>query len=257
MPWVWPRQWPYGRHSAGRHRAGILFRNGEALERLAAVRAIRLDKTGTLTTGTPIVASFRIAAGEDRGLVADIAARLAAASTHCYARAIQRFVEEEGFAAAATPGSPPQVRTLPGADSCPNGRDLGRSRSAAHRLMDEAGLGWGSEIGPERQAGDIRESFTAIGWSGAVRGVFLFQEEIRAEAAAVIADLRRMGLDVAVLTGDGAGRRGGRRGHAGDTCPGKPVTGGQGGGPGCGKGCPWPRGDGRRRNQRRPGPGGQ
>ena len=44
---------------AAASRAGVLFRNGEALERLAGIRAVRFDKTGTLTSGSPRVRALR------------------------------------------------------------------------------------------------------------------------------------------------------------------------------------------------------
>ena len=46
----------------------------------------------------------------------------------------------------------------------------------------------------------------ALGWSGKVRAIFIFQEEVRPEAKDAIAALRAMGLDLKVLTGDHAGR---------------------------------------------------
>ena len=76
--------------NAARH--GVLFRHGEALERLAEVRAVRFDKTGTLTTGAlrrPLRCS---PTARNREQVGRRASRLAAASTHIYSQAIARYL---------------------------------------------------------------------------------------------------------------------------------------------------------------------
>ena len=72
-------------HAAG---AGVLFRSGDALERLASIRAVRFDKTGTLTTGAPVIASIVFAEGDHPAAIARRASALAAASTHVLARTI-------------------------------------------------------------------------------------------------------------------------------------------------------------------------
>ena len=61
----------------------VLFRSGEALERLAEVKAVRFDKTGTLTTGTAAVQSLAAEHPDDRDLVPARAAALAASTSHC------------------------------------------------------------------------------------------------------------------------------------------------------------------------------
>ena len=60
----------------------VLFRSGEALERLAEVKAVRFDKTGTLTTGTASVQSLAVEHPDDRDLVPARAAALAASTPH-------------------------------------------------------------------------------------------------------------------------------------------------------------------------------
>src|SRR5262249_31352379 len=69
----------------------VLFRSGEALERIAEIGAVRLDKTGTLTTGTAAVQKCVVGhAGED-DLVRSRAAALASSSPHTLSRAIAVF----------------------------------------------------------------------------------------------------------------------------------------------------------------------
>jgi heavy metal translocating P-type ATPase len=188
-------------------RAQVLFRHGEALERLAAVRAIRFDKTGTLTTGDPTVAAFTVNPSDEPAAVLAVASQLAASSTHAYARAVCRFAQSQGMPD-TPPTAPADVRTLPGKGltaMLPSLSGAGSLGSA--RLMADSGLVLTSALaGVVNQAQDAGCPLTCIGWSGHVRGVFVFREELRPEATEALALLQQQGLDVAVLTGDGAAR---------------------------------------------------
>jgi heavy metal translocating P-type ATPase len=181
-------------------RAQVLFRSGAALERLAGVRAVLLDKTGTLTTGMPVVQHFVVDEGTAPLDVLSRAARLAAGSTHEYSLAILRHVEEN----AADIGREvlADVRTLPGRGVMAEGSFLGSVRwlqsvgltipTALERCIDEA-LHTGQPL-------------ACIGWDGKVRGVFVFREELRPEAREALSRLRRQGLALTMLTGDHAAR---------------------------------------------------
>ncbi|HEV2752835.1 MAG TPA: heavy metal translocating P-type ATPase, partial [Solirubrobacteraceae bacterium] len=87
-------------------RAGVLIKGGAALEALAGVRAIALDKTGTLTRNQPAVTDVVTADGLDRAEVLAVAAALEARSEHPLAQPIL----------AAGPGATPaeEVEALPG-----------------------------------------------------------------------------------------------------------------------------------------------
>jgi len=77
--------------------AGVLIRNAEALERLAHVDTVVVDKTGTLTEGKPRVSQVEPAAGFDRPTVLRLAASLEQGSEHPLAAAILRAAREEGL----------------------------------------------------------------------------------------------------------------------------------------------------------------
>jgi heavy metal translocating P-type ATPase len=178
--------------------AQVLFRNGEALERLATVRAVRLDKTGTLTTGTSVVAEFAVDPSECQEVLGQ-AARLASSSNHTYAFAIRAFAGEKPHPVIP---SGEGVRTLPGRGVVVNGVCLGNVR-----LMEENGLHPREPLAAViERATKEGQPLTCVGWDRWVRGVFVFREELRAEAREAIDRLREQGLDVAVLTGDHAGR---------------------------------------------------
>jgi heavy metal translocating P-type ATPase len=185
----------------------VLFRNGEALERLARVRAVRLDKTGTLTTGAPIVDGFSIAQGENRGTVLELATTLASASAHAHCQAIRDYAASQA-SAAGTATEIAKARTLPG-------RGVAGRRVSDGAIVYLGSPRWLREVGvfspPELtsvidDAQRNGQTLTCLGWAGSLRAVFILREQLRPEAVQAIALLRDQDLDVVVLTGDHASR---------------------------------------------------
>jgi heavy metal translocating P-type ATPase len=183
----------------------VLFRSGESLERLAEIVGIRFDKTGTLTTGSPAVSQFFHDRTEPPETIQARAATLAAVSSHAMSRGIVEFAASKRLDLAADVSD---VRAVPGSGLIgvlAHDRMtiiLGSRRFAREQqlLMDPL----------LEQAMDDAEtqglSIAAVGWAGSVRGLFVFEEVWRPGALAVLRSLSRRKLDVAVLTGDHAGR---------------------------------------------------
>ena len=189
-----------------RPEQGVLFRSGEALERLAEIAAIRFDKTGTLTTGSAAVSHFVDDSSDSPETTLARAAALAAVSIHPMSRAIVEF-------AASRSG-----RDEP--------RDLGHSRRrrasgvigtlspaglpivlGSRRFAQEQKLAIGPLLAAEIEDAESRGlPLALIGWGARARGLFVFEEEWRPAAVAVLRCLAWRNLDVAVLTGDHAGR---------------------------------------------------
>jgi cation transport ATPase len=177
----------------------VLIRNGEALERLAGIRAIRFDKTGTLTTGTPSVAAFVCDETNARVEILGRAVKLAASSTHVFSAAIAAFAEG---ASGSVPAD--DVRTLAGRGM--RGLDPASGSPVylgSLRLMQEnaqeLGPGFGRAV---RAALDRGQSISLVGWDGRVRGMFEFDEQLRPSVVPAIDSVRAAGYDIAVLTGD-------------------------------------------------------
>jgi heavy metal translocating P-type ATPase len=186
-------------------RAQVLFRNGEVLERLAAVRAVRLDKTGTVTTGTPEVCRFATSDDVPADRVLCLAAALASSSTHAHCVAVGTFAAQHTLAPS---GQVTGARSLPGRGMLARREEDGETLFlGSPRWLEDSGLAF-----PPRLAGFVRDALdrgqglTCIGWNGVVRGVFVLHEQVRPEASEAIAQLRARGLDVGVLTGDHAAR---------------------------------------------------
>jgi heavy metal translocating P-type ATPase len=186
----------------------VLFRNGEALERLAKVRAVRLDKTGTLTTGAPVVVGFAAATGEERGMVLALASALAAGSTHAHCQAIRDYQDVPALADRASVPEITDARTMPGRGVSARRVDDGEILYlGSPRWLREVHLVCPAELAPIlMDTHHEQETLTCLGWQGSIRAVFVLHEELRPEAAQTVARLCGQGLDVAVLTGDQAAR---------------------------------------------------
>ncbi|HHM12600.1 MAG TPA: cation-translocating P-type ATPase, partial [Planctomycetaceae bacterium] len=185
--------------TAARHQ--ILFRDGDALVRLREVRVMAFDKTGTLTEGHNIVTDCHVAETTDLERLGASLGPLTAASEHPHAKAIASWLAQRGLN--ATPAWHP-VRTRPG-----------RGLEADHLLgSDHVRLGrldWlleeGDTLAPElaevaQRATAEGKAVTAVAWEGRVRAVFAMCEAARHEVASTLEQLRGLGLELVVLTGD-------------------------------------------------------
>ncbi|MCP8936987.1 heavy metal translocating P-type ATPase [Alsobacter sp. SYSU M60028] len=168
--------------SGGLFRAGVLLQSGEAIERLAACDTVVFDKTGTLTTPDPRIVNR---AELDPGLLA-LAARLALSSRHPLASAL----------AAEARGQ----RPFEGATETP-----GQGVSAVVE-GEPARLGSAAFCGAEAQAQTVlgaSPDATVICFAhGARRAVILMRQVLRPDAVAVVAELKRAGYELAILSGD-------------------------------------------------------
>ena len=197
---------------------GILFRSSEALERAGRVSVVVLDKTGTITKGQPAVTDIviresRVESSQDQSLVsnlysltADELLRLAASvekgSEHplgeaIWAEATTRgllLVEPGGFKAEAGNGVEAEVEGH--AVAVGNLRMM--ERIAGTRFLEENGFLRG-EV--ERLQSEAKTAML-VAVDGAVRGVIAVADTVKDGSQEAIAELHRMGLKVAMLTGD-------------------------------------------------------
>lgn len=167
-------------------RRGILVKSGTALERLADADTVVFDKTGTLTRGRPRL--VRAAFGVNRQALAEAAA-MAAASRHPLARALVGAAEAEGVA--ALPAA--DVREVPGAG-------LERVTAAGWVRLGSRAFAAPAEDGAPADAAVGPELWLSRPGQEPVR--FAFADEPRADAADVIAALRRRGFAIELLSGD-------------------------------------------------------
>ncbi|MFM8368386.1 MAG: heavy metal translocating P-type ATPase [Chloroflexota bacterium] len=179
--------------------AGILFRNSEALERAGKVSVVVLDKTGTITKGQPAVTD--IVTADNGRLTADELLRLAASvekgSEHplgeaIWAEATTRglsLVEPAGFKAEAGHGVQAEVE--------------GRSVMVGNKRMFEArGISLGSLESEVSRLQSEAKTAMLVAIDNTAAGIIAVADTIKDSSKGAIADLHKMGLKVAMITGD-------------------------------------------------------
>jgi Cu+-exporting ATPase len=177
-------------------RLGVLFRNGEALERVAKVQVVALDKTGTLTEGHPAVERVVTAAGVEEARVLGLAAALERASSHPLARAIIRAAD------AVEPVAVEDVYTE-------EGQGMVGFRAGETVLLGSPKLlgAYGASI-PDALAASVETDAQAgrtVVWlavQDAVLGALIIADRIRPDARATIQALAARGIRTVMLTGD-------------------------------------------------------
>ena len=183
-------------------RRGVVFRSPEALERLATVKALRFDKTGTLTTGRPMLSKLVCDSTANREEVRARAAALAETSSHVFSQAIRATVD----AGTAAPIRVQETLAIPGQGVRGRiGKESEWTALGNVRLLESLDLKFSAKLQQARQ--DAYESgrpVVLVGWSGAVRGLFVFEEDLRDNVQCVVEECQRRRMDVAVLTGDHA-----------------------------------------------------
>ena len=171
-------------------RAGILIKSGGALEQLARVRTVILDKTGTLTRGQAEVAEIRSANRPDDDLLR-FAASLDQASHHVIAAALVTAARSRNLALAA----PTEVREQPGAGLA--GSVEGHQVVVgSFAFVGQQAAGMPQSVHDGLGPGTIT---VAVGIDGAFAGLIVLRDPLRPEAPAVIAALRRDGVTRFVL----------------------------------------------------------
>ena len=179
--------------------AGILFRKGEALQSLAAVRAIALDKTGTLTKGRPELTDLALAPGFQRESVLASIAAVEAQSEHPVARAIVSAAQREAIAAPRAD----TVEAIPGmgAVGTIGGHEV---VIGARRLMVERSIATAALDAEAEALADAGKTTLFAALDGRVAAVIAVSDALKPTTRDAIAALRAAGLEVAMITGDNA-----------------------------------------------------
>ncbi len=180
---------------------GILFKSAEALENLRSVGTVVLDKTGTVTRGKPAVTDIVVATRADGSpamsekALLKLAAALERSSEHPLAEAIMAECETCGIVArmvedfAAAPGRGVTAR---------EGQNVIAAGNV--RLMDELGVTVPAGLAEQFAAEGKTPLFFAK--NGELVGTIAVADEVKETSAEAIAALRKLGVDVRMLTGD-------------------------------------------------------
>ena len=184
-------------------KSGVLFRSGLVMERLAAVEFACFDKTGTLTSGKPSVVAVLVAEGQTSETILEVAATVAAGSVHPLSQAIEQYASEQ--LASWVPSETPTVDTVPGKGLRAELQQQKDVWVGSRRLMEESQFDWPTGLVNDLAAHETTQQ-VFVGWDGQVRGAFCFGEVVRPEVTEAIAACRSLGLELQLLTGDGASR---------------------------------------------------
>ena len=174
---------------------GILIKGGDYLEKTRELQAIAFDKTGTLTKGELAVTDI---VADDPDELLRLVASLERWSEHPISEAVIREAEEKGL----TLQEPKDFEALAGRGvrGTIDGR---RMVVGTQRLMEEIGAEMDEAIGD--RAGELFDdgkTLMFVSVDGRVTGLLAVADELKENAADVVARLKRMGLQVIMITGD-------------------------------------------------------
>jgi len=180
-----------GLSRAAKH--GVLVKGGKALETLARIRSLVIDKTGTLTHGGARVVAIETAAGFASEDVLRFAASLDQASKHVIAQAIVAEARKRRLRLTV----PTEVIEQPG-EGIEGTVDGRRVIVGGLSFVGSKSAGTGLPRPTRRGA-----AVAAVAIDGTFAGHFVLSDELRAETAAVLRALKRLGIDrIVVATGD-------------------------------------------------------
>jgi len=169
---------------------GILFRNAAAMQNLARLNILAIDKTGTLTEGKPRLVRCVAEPGFSENDLLRLAASLESASEHPLARAVVNAATEPGLA--TKPPSEVQTKTSLGITGMVEGR-----RVAVGKIDFLASLGIPAQNLPESHAASL-----GVAIDGHLAGFLEVADSIKSSTPAALDSLRQMGIRIVLLTGD-------------------------------------------------------
>ena len=177
--------------------AGVLFRNGEAIEVLREVETLVVDKTGTLTEGKPKLSTVEPVSGFDEKTLLQLAASLERGSEHPLAAAIVAGAEERGVALIKAESF--ESRTGKGVKGSVDGRSVALGNRA---LLDDLNVS-------AYEIAERAEQFRADGQTvmfvvvdGEAAGILGVADPIKESTPHAIRQLHEQQIRIVMLTGD-------------------------------------------------------
>ena len=177
--------------------AGVLIRNGEALQMASKVTAMILDKTGTITLGEPKVTHIELAHASDKDEVLQLAASLEAGSEHPLALSITESAKERGLALDAV--SDFHAVAGHGVEGVVRGRTL---LFGNERLMRDSSVDIDSYIEKAQVMAAQAQTPMYFSVDGQLAAIIAVADPIKDDSIAAIKRLQKNGVRVVMLTGD-------------------------------------------------------
>ena len=177
-------------------RAGVLVKDAAALERLAEIDTVVVDKTGTLTEGRPSLTDVRPAAGLDRAELLALAAALERGSEHPLAEAILAGARAEDVETAPVEGF--EAHAGRGVSGRVGGR---RAALGNARMMAESGVRLADD-GDGDALRDEGRTVVYVAVDGALAGLLAVEDRIKADTREAVDGLHEAGVRIVMATGD-------------------------------------------------------
>ncbi|WP_079523634.1 heavy metal translocating P-type ATPase [Solibacillus isronensis] len=177
-------------------RNGILVKGGVHLEHLSAIRVLAVDKTGTLTQGTPVVTDFIVREDLDKQQTLALIAGIEGQSNHPLAQAINAFAKKENV---ITPHSI-TIEDIPGygmkAQFNEQSYLIGKPDFVGANLANQFADGALEQLANEGKTVVFLKDHQGIA------ALIALKDVVRDEAKKAVAALQELGINVAMLTGD-------------------------------------------------------
>jgi Cu+-exporting ATPase len=176
---------------------GILIKGGEALETAHKIDTIVFDKTGTITEGKPTVTDVITAEGVDGKTLLQITASAEKGSEHPLGQAIVQGAQEKGYDLIKADNF--KAITGRGIEALINGQTV---LAGNRKLMDEAQI---SLAGLEAESDRLAEEGKTpmyVSIDGKLAGIIAVADVVKASSRAAIESLHKLGIQVAMITGD-------------------------------------------------------
>jgi Cu+-exporting ATPase len=175
---------------------GILIRSGDALQSAEKLDAIILDKTGTITRGEPSLTDV-VTNGSDEATVLRLAASLERGSEHPLGEAIVKGAENREIQLVAAK----EFAAVPGHGVAGRVDDrdvlLGNAK-----LMRDRGIAIDALLGDWERLAEEGKTPMYVAADGKALGLVAVADTVKPDSAAAIAALKRLGIEVVILTGD-------------------------------------------------------
>lgn len=176
---------------------GILIKGGEALETARKAKVIVLDKTGTVTTGIPVVTNIVPVGDASKDQLLSTAATAEGRSEHPVARAVVSRAAEEDISFP----SPDRFTALPGygVEAAVNGTHI---LAGNRRLMTERKVDTTTADRIAEKLSEEGKTVMYVAANGTCLGIIAVADTIRPESAGAVHAMKEMGIEVMMITGD-------------------------------------------------------
>jgi Cu+-exporting ATPase len=176
---------------------GILIRSAEALERFYKIDTLLLDKTGTLTEGKPRVTDIIATPLHSQEEVLGLAAAVEHDSEHPLGEAIVKAAQERGLT--VSPTSDFQAIPGHGARASLNSKKLLLGNL---KLMTDRGISLAGLEGKAEALWNNGKTVIFLSLDGRGVGIIGLADTLKPDARAIVAAIHRLGIEVAMVTGD-------------------------------------------------------